>query len=108
MLGGFMIKRIIFDLDNTISLINQYKITDSTKKLLNSLKKDFKIEIITGKKQNLFKLMELLNKVENQILIETQLKNQSEILVEKNEKVNNLLNDFAKILSGSEKYTTYI
>lgn len=73
-----------------------------------TFKGDFKIEISTGKKQNLFKLMELLNKVENQILIETQLKNQSEILVEKNEKVNNLLNDFAKILSGSEKYTTYI
>ena len=34
------IKCLIFDLDNTIALINQDKITDSTKKLLNSLKKD--------------------------------------------------------------------
>lgn len=42
------IKCLIFDLDNTIALINQDKITDSTKKLLNSLKKDFKIVIISN------------------------------------------------------------
>lgn len=42
------IKCLIFDLDNTIALINQDRITDSTKKLLNSLKKDFKIVIISN------------------------------------------------------------
>ena len=40
------IKCLIFDLDNTIALINQDKITDSTKKLLNSLKKD--LNLATG------------------------------------------------------------
>ena len=42
------IKCLIFDLDNTIALINQDRITNSTKKLLNSLKKDFKIVIISN------------------------------------------------------------
>lgn len=42
------IKCLIFDLDNTIALIDQHMITDDTKKLLTSLKKDFQIVIISN------------------------------------------------------------
>lgn len=42
------IKCLIFDLDNTIALIDQKKITNDTKNLLLSLKKDFKIIIISN------------------------------------------------------------
>lgn len=42
------IKCLIFDLDNTIALIDQHMITDETKKLLTGLKKDFKIVIISN------------------------------------------------------------
>ena len=42
------IKCLIFDLDNTIALIDQHKITDATKKLLLDLKKDFRIVIISN------------------------------------------------------------
>ncbi len=42
------IKCLIFDLDNTIALIDQKKITEETKKLLTDLKKDFIIVIISN------------------------------------------------------------
>lgn len=42
------IKCLIFDLDNTIALIDQHMITDETKKLLTGLKKDFKVVIISN------------------------------------------------------------
>ena len=42
------IKCLIFDLDNTIALIDQHVITDDTKKLLMELKKDFQIIIISN------------------------------------------------------------
>lgn len=42
------IKCLIFDLDNTIALIDQQVITKDTKKLLLSLKKNFKIIIISN------------------------------------------------------------
>lgn len=42
------IKCLVFDLDNTISLIDQHIITDEVKKLLLSLKKDFQIVIISN------------------------------------------------------------
>ena len=53
-------------------------------------------------------MLKLLNKVENQISIETQMKNQTGILVEKNEKISNLLLDFSTILSGNSKYSGYL
>lgn len=42
------IKCLIFDLDNTIALIDQHIITEDTKKLLLDLKKDFIIVIISN------------------------------------------------------------
>jgi len=42
------IKCLIFDLDNTIALIDQHLITDDTKKFLTSLKKDFRVVIISN------------------------------------------------------------
>ena len=42
------IKCLVFDLDNTIALIDQHIITDEVKKLLVSLKKDFQIVIISN------------------------------------------------------------
>lgn len=42
------IKCLVFDLDNTIALIDQHMITDETKKLLTSLKKDFQVVIISN------------------------------------------------------------
>jgi hypothetical protein len=42
------IKCLIFDLDNTIALIDQNEITDDTKKFLLKLKKDFTIVIISN------------------------------------------------------------
>lgn len=42
------IKCLIFDLDNTIALIDQQMITEDTKKLLLELKKDFQIVIISN------------------------------------------------------------
>lgn len=42
------IKCLIFDLDNTIALIDQHIITDDTKKLLLDLKKDFNIVILSN------------------------------------------------------------
>lgn len=42
------IKCLIFDLDNTIALIDQHIITDDTKKLLTDLKKDFIVVIISN------------------------------------------------------------
>lgn len=42
------IKCLIFDLDNTIALIDQDLITDETKKLLTDLKKNFTIVIISN------------------------------------------------------------
>ena len=42
------IKCLVFDLDNTIALIDQHIITDEVKKLLLSLKKDFQIVIISN------------------------------------------------------------
>lgn len=42
------IKCLIFDLDNTIALIDQHIITDETKKLLTELKKDFMVVIISN------------------------------------------------------------
>lgn len=42
------IKCLVFDLDNTIALIDQDLISDGTKKLLTNLKKDFTIVIISN------------------------------------------------------------
>ena len=42
------IKYLIFDLDNTIALIDQHVITDDTKRLLMELKNDFQIIIISN------------------------------------------------------------
>lgn len=42
------IKCLIFDLDNTIALIDQHVITAETKKLLTGLKKDFQVVIISN------------------------------------------------------------
>ena len=42
------IKCLVFDLDNTIALINQHKMTEETRKLLQSLKKEFQIVIISN------------------------------------------------------------
>lgn len=42
------IKCLIFDLDNTIALIDQHVITDDTKRLLMELKNDFQIIIISN------------------------------------------------------------
>lgn len=42
------IKCLIFDLDNTLALIDQDVITDNTKELLLKLTKDFKIVIISN------------------------------------------------------------
>lgn len=42
------IKCLIFDLDNTIALIDQKLITEDTKKLLTDLKRDFQIVIISN------------------------------------------------------------
>ena len=42
------IKCLVFDLDNTIALIDQHKITGDAKKLLADLKKDFTIVIISN------------------------------------------------------------
>ena len=42
------IKCLIFDLDNTIALIDQHEISDDAKKLLNDLKKDFRVVIISN------------------------------------------------------------
>lgn len=42
------IKCIIFDLDNTIALIDQDLITEKTKKLITKLKKDFIVIIISN------------------------------------------------------------
>lgn len=42
------IKCLVFDLDNTIALIDQHIITDDTKKLLIDLKKDFQVVIISN------------------------------------------------------------
>ncbi len=42
------IKCLIFDLDNTIALIDQQLITEDTKKILTDLKKSFKIVIISN------------------------------------------------------------
>ncbi len=42
------IKCLIFDLDNTIALIDQDIITDDTKMFLDSLKNDFRIVIISN------------------------------------------------------------
>lgn len=39
---------LIFDLDNTIALIDQKKVDNKTKKLFNHLKKDFQIVIISN------------------------------------------------------------
>ena len=45
------IKCLIFDLDNTIALIDQDLITEETKKMLLDLKKDFRIIIISNNKE---------------------------------------------------------
>ena len=42
------IKCLVFDLDNTIALIDQHVITEDTKKLLIGLKKDFQVVIISN------------------------------------------------------------
>lgn len=42
------IKCLVFDLDNTIALIDQHVITDEAKKILIDLKKDFKVVIISN------------------------------------------------------------
>jgi len=42
------IKCLVFDLDNTIALIDQHIITNDTKKLLIDLKKDFRVVIISN------------------------------------------------------------
>ena len=42
------IKCLVFDLDNTIALIDQHTITDDTKKLILDLKKDFIVVIISN------------------------------------------------------------
>lgn len=42
------IKCLVFDLDNTIALIDQQLITEDTKKLLTDLKKDFRVVIISN------------------------------------------------------------
>lgn len=42
------IKCLVFDLDNTIALIDQNKITEDTKQLLLNIKKDFQIVIISN------------------------------------------------------------
>lgn len=42
------IKCLVFDLDNTIALIDQKIITDDVKKFLNDLKKDFTVIIISN------------------------------------------------------------
>ncbi len=42
------IKCLIFDLDNTIALIDEKKISTSTKKLLDSLKKEFTIVVMSN------------------------------------------------------------
>ncbi len=42
------IKCLVFDLDNTIALIDQDLISDDTRKLLTNLKKDFTIVIISN------------------------------------------------------------
>lgn len=42
------IKCLIFDLDNTIALIDQELITEDTKSLLTSLKNDFQVVIISN------------------------------------------------------------
>lgn len=47
-LKKFGIKCLIFDLDNTIALIDQKIITEDTKKLLIDLKKDFQVVIISN------------------------------------------------------------
>ena len=46
------IKCLVFDLDNTIALIDQKIITEDTKKLLLKLKKDFNIVIISNNTKN--------------------------------------------------------
>lgn len=42
------IKCLIFDLDNTIALIDEHTIPDETKKLFTKLKKDFMVVIISN------------------------------------------------------------
>lgn len=42
------IKCLIFDLDNTIALIDEHEAPTKTKKLFNKLKKDFKVIIISN------------------------------------------------------------
>ena len=42
------IKCLVFDLDNTIALIDQHMITDETKNLLINLKNDFQVVIISN------------------------------------------------------------
>ena len=46
------IKCLVFDLDNTIALIDQDLITEDMKNLLLNLKKDFKIAIISNNKES--------------------------------------------------------
>ena len=43
---------LIFDLDNTIALIDQKKMDGKTKKLFDRLKKDFQIVIISNNSRN--------------------------------------------------------
>ena len=42
------IKCLIFDLDNTLVLADQIKVDDKTKKLIDKLKKDFRVVIISN------------------------------------------------------------
>lgn len=59
------------------------------------------------KKYDLFRLLEMLNKIDNQIVTERQMKNQSSTIVDKNTKVNSLLNDFNHILGGNPNFIAY-
>lgn len=103
---------LIDNANNTIKeLFSKYNITygslNENKNAFLKFKNGFKIEISAGSKQNLFRLMGLLNKVENQINAEIEMRTQSKILVEKNKKVEKIINDFSEILSGNDDYSSY-
>ncbi len=46
------IKCLIFDLDNTVALIDERKISDNTKRLFESLRKDFSLVIMSNNFKN--------------------------------------------------------
>ena len=56
------IKCLIFDLDNTIALIDQELVEDKTIKLFSKLKKDFKLVIISNNVKN--RVSEYANKLD--------------------------------------------